>query len=137
MSDLSTRMELIKTTFAAALPLRVVTRDLEDFTERPRADLEKGVYTLVSADEGGYANYNTREGMDGKQRIKLIGQFVMPEDTAGSAIEDAEFAMVDEIKGLIRTRPAALAQLFITGFINSRQLDKPYGWVSIDLEFLQ
>lgn len=137
MSDLSARMELIKTTLATALPLRVLTRDLVDFSMREDADLVKGIYTLVSGGEGNYKNYNGREGMDGAQRLLLVGQFRLDEDAAGSAIEDAELAMVDEIKALMRTRPPVLAPLYMTGFRQSQQQDKPYGWVSIDLEFLQ
>lgn len=135
MSELSTRMELIKTTLATALPLRLVTRDLK--SDRDDAELIAGVYTLLSRSEGNYKNYNGREGMDGAQRMLLVGQFRLDEDALGSAIEDAELAMVAEIKALLRTRPPVLAPLYMTGFRQSQQLDKPYGWVSIDLEFLQ
>lgn len=137
MSTLTARMELIRSTLATALTLRVVTRDLMDFSERADADLVKGVYTLVSGGEGNYKNYSGREAMDGAQRLSLIGQFRLDEDALGSAIEDAELAMVDEIKALLRTRPATLAQLYMLGFQQSKQLDKPYGWVAINLEFLQ
>lgn len=137
MSTLTARMELIKSTLATALPLRVVTRDLMDFSERADSDLVKGVYTLLSNGEGNYKNYSGREAMDGAQRLFLVGQFRLDEDATGSAIEDAELTMVDEIKAMLRTRPPALAQLYMTGFRQSKQLDKPYGWVSIDLEFLQ
>jgi hypothetical protein len=137
MSELSDRMELIQTTLAAAFPLRVVTRDLLDFSQREHTDLEKGIWTLVSSGERGYKNYSGREGMDGVQPIMLVGQFVKPEETLGSVIEDAELDMVDEIKTFLRARPAQIIQLYMTGFRQSRQLDAPYGWVSIDLEFLQ
>lgn len=137
MSELSTRMNLIKTLLAAAYPLRVVTRDMLDFTQRDHADLEKGIWTLVSIDERDYKNYSGREGMDGVQSISLVGQLVKPEGTLGSVIEDAELAMVDEIKDFLRARPAQIIQLYMTGFRQSGQLDAPYGWVVIDLEFLQ
>lgn len=137
MSTLTARMALIQSTLATALPLRVVTRDLVDFAGRADSDLVQGIYTLVSVGEGNYKNYNGREGMDGAQRLLLVGQIRLGEDSIPSAIEDAELAMIDEIKALLRTRPAALAPLFMTGFRQSQQLDTPYGWVSIDLEFLQ
>lgn len=137
MSELSDRMALIRTQLAAAFPLRVVTRDLLDFSARDYTDLEKGIYTLIGQGEGGYQNYSTREGMDGRQRILLVGQMQLGEDALPSAIEDAEFAMVDEIKSFLRARPALLAQLYMTGFRQSQQIDAPYGWVSIDLEFLE
>lgn len=137
MSDLGDRMNLIKTSLATALPSRVVTRDFMPFDQRKATDLASGIYTIISRDEGNYPNYNGREGMDGSQGIKIIGQFVMTEDSLPSAIEDAEFVMVDEIKTFLRARPAALAQLFMRRFIQSQQLDAPYGWISIELDFLQ
>lgn len=137
MSELSTRMDLIKTLLAAALPARVITRDFQDFAARDSAELEQGIYTLMSRSEGSYQNYSGREAMDGAQRILLVGQIQLGEDALPSAIEDAEFALVDEIKAFLRSRPAQLAQLYMTGFRQSQQLEAPYGWVSIDMEFLQ
>ena len=134
MSEISTRMNLIKTLLAAALPLRIVTRDLLDFGQRY---CTAGVYTLVSNGEGGYENLNGREAMDGTQRILLVGQVQLGEDVAPSAIEDAELAMVDEIKALLRARTSQIIQLYMTGFRHSQQMDAPFGWVSIDLEFIR
>lgn len=137
MSDLSDRMSLIKSLLEAAFPTRIVTRDLLDFSLRKTADLEAGIYSLVSQSEGSYQNYSTREGMDGKQRILLVGQILLGEDVLPSVIEDAEFSLVDEIKGFLRTRDPRLAQLFMNGFKQSQQMEAPYGWVAIELEFLQ
>ena len=127
-------MNLIKTLLAAALPLRIVTRDLLDFGQR---DCTAGVYTLVSNGEGGYQNLNGREAMDGTQRILLVGQIQLGEDVAPSAIEDAELAMVDEIKAFLRARPSTIVQWYMTGCRQSQQMDAPFGWVSIDLEFIR
>lgn len=137
MSELSTRMELIKTTLAAAVTARIVTRNFLDFVDRKDADLLAGIYTLVSNGEGGYQNLNGREAMDGTQRILLVGQIRLAEDAVPSAIEDAELAMVDEIKVFLRARPAQIIQLYMTGFRQSQQVDAPYGWVSVDLEYIR
>lgn len=137
MSEISTRMELIKTLLAAALTARIVTRDLLDFAQRKDADLLAGIYTLVSNGEGGYQNLNGREAMDGTQRILLVGQIRLDEDAVPSAIENAELAMVDEIKAFLRARPAQIIQLYMTGFRQSQQMDAPYGWVSVDLEYIR
>src|SRR3990167_426890 len=131
MSEISTRMALIKTLLAAALPLRIVTRDLLDFGQRTNTELTAGIYTLVSNGEGGYENLNGREAMDGTQRILLVGQVQLGEDVVPSAIEDAELAMVDEIKAFLRARPSTIVQLYMTGFRQSKQMDAPFGWVSI------
>lgn len=136
-SVLGTRMELIKTLLEAKYPARVVTRNFIGYADHKRTDLVKGIYTLVSQSEGGYPNYNGREGQDGRQRLLLVGQFILDEDALGSAIEEAEFIMAEEIKEFLRTRDPQIAQLFMTGFRQSQQLDRPYGWIAVDLEFLQ
>lgn len=128
------RMVALKTALAATLPSRVVTRDLKDFSDRASADLIKGVFTLISIGESGYRNYNGREAMDGRHRILLIGQIVLGEDDAPSKVEDAELAMVEDIKGFVRALPVGLCSLVMTGFRQSGQLEAPYGWVSIDIE---
>ncbi|HLP97489.1 MAG TPA: hypothetical protein VK149_03490 [Sideroxyarcus sp.] len=141
MSDLGDRMNTIKTLLATAYSTRIVTRDFMPPENRDRADLLKGIYTILSSDEGGYPNYRGREGMDGRQNLIIIGQFELEAATLKSGgthlIDDAEFAMVDEIKSFLRTRPPVIAQLFMKGFRQSRQLDAPYGWVVIDAEFIQ
>lgn len=137
MSELGDRMNLIKTTLAAALPSRVVTRDFLDFTDRKDADLLAGIYTLMSGGEKDYQNLLSRHAMDGQQSILLVGQFRVAEGAASSAIEDAEFAMVDEIKAFARALPDSLCQLNMLGFRQSQQVDHPYGWVAIDLEFVR
>lgn len=134
MSELSDRMDLIETQLAAMYPARVVTRQLADFSLRKRANLLAGIYTLVSAGERGYRNYNGREAMDGRHEILLVGQIELaatktPEDT-----ENAEFAMVAEIKAFVRALPAGLCSLVMTGFTQSRQVEHPYGWIAVDLE---
>lgn len=137
MSEISDRMNLIKTTLAAALPARIVTRDLLDFSMREQADLEAGIYTLVSNGENGYQNLLGRLAMDGSQGILLVGQFQLVEDEPPSAIEDAEHVMVDEIKNFVRTLPATLCRLKMNRYRQSQQIDAPYGWVSIDMEFVR
>ena len=134
MSELGDRMALIAAQLAAHCPARVVTRRLLDFTARPRSELLAGVFTLVSAGEGGYANYNGREAMDGRHEILLVGQVevaptAQPEDT-----EEAEFAMVEEVKAFVRSLPPALCSLTMKGFSQSRQMEHPYGWMVVDME---
>lgn len=136
-SPLTDRMNLVKSTLAARVPARVVTRSMQDFTARKRADLLAGVYTIISAGEFGYANYNGREAMDGKHRLLLVGQIELAETAEEEAIEDAEFAMADEVKALVRNLPVGLCSLVMTGFRQSQQLEAPYGWIAVDLEMTQ
>lgn len=134
MSELGTRMELIKTELGNKYPLRMVTRAFADFAYRTEAELTAGLYTIVSANEGGYKNYSGREGMDGRQQLRIYFQQELAEDATGDQIEEAEFSAIDEIKAFLRDRPATLAQLFLIGFVQSEQLDAPYAWVRFDLE---
>lgn len=137
MSELGERMALILSSFAATVPARVTTRDLKPFEQRSDAELVAGIYTLVSVGEGDYANYNGREMQDGRQRMLLIGQIKVAENATPSAVEDAEFALRDEVKAFVRALPAPLCTLLVTGFRQSAQAEHPYGWIAFDLEFLQ
>lgn len=136
-APLSDRMNLVKTTLAGRVPARTVTRSLLDFSGRTHTELQAGVYSIVSEGEGGYANLNGREAMDGKHRMLLVGQFVLAETATKEQIEDAEFAMVEEVKGFVRDLPAALCSLVMKGFTQSRQMEHPYGWIAVELEMNQ
>ncbi|MDP3425487.1 MAG: hypothetical protein Q8S32_17235 [Burkholderiaceae bacterium] len=134
---LAARMAALQSALADAMPARVVTRKLQDFADRPKADIAAGVFTLISKGERGYQNYNGREAMDGRHSMLLVGQVELGEDADGEAVEDAEFAMIEEVKGFVRALPASLCSLTMTGFQQSGQLDAPYGWVAITLEMYE
>ncbi len=137
MSELGDRAAALKAALAAAWPLRVVTRDFDLLENRKRADLEKGIYTVLSRGEAGYTNVSGYEARDGQQTVVIVGQIVNPDDKAApSTTEDLEFAMVDEIKAFCRALPANLCMLALLRFIQSTQQDHPYGWVVFHLEYL-
>jgi len=141
MSELGTRMALIKTSFeahlAAANLRRLVTRKFQDFSLRSQAELDAGIYTLVSRGEFGYQNLGGRRAKDGGQTLRLIGQFQLGEDADPDATEDEEFTMVDEVKAFLQALPPEICQLEAKGYRQSEQLDHPYGWVAFDLEFVR
>lgn len=134
MSPLKDRMNLIKATLAAQYPARVVTRSLLDFDMRDKAQLVSGIYTVTSLGESDYANYAGRAAMDGTHQMLLVGQFVLGEKALAEEIEDAEFVMAEEIKDFMRALPMGLCGLAMTGFRQSGQLERPYGWIAVDLE---
>lgn len=134
MSALADRMELIKTTLEDRYPARILSRSLKSFAERQPAELKRGVFTLISHGENGYANLPNRAAMDGRHRMLLVGQLQIGEKQPSSAIEDAEFEMVEEIKAFLRDLPPALACLEMTGYQQSAQIEAPYGWIACDLE---
>ena len=134
MGELSTRMNLIQQTLAARYPARRVTRQLLDFADRKESELTAGIYTLISHGEGDYENLNGREAMDGTHAVLLVGQIVLPHAATPTDVEDAEFAMAEEIKGFVRNLPPELCALVMKGFRQSGQLEAPYGWVAVEME---
>lgn len=136
-APLTERMNLIADLLAARYPARVVTRSLKDFSLRQPAELKRGIYTLVGQGESGYANLLGRMAMDGTQRLLLVGQIQLGEKESPVEIEDAEFGMVEEIKEFCRNLPPLIVLLSMTGFVQSGQVDAPYGWIAVDMEFHQ
>lgn len=135
-SELTDRMDLIVSSFAAAWPLRKVTREYKDRGLLPAADLAAGTYAVMSRGESGYANLPSRKAMDGTQEILVAGQIQVAESATGKDIEDAEFAMVEEWKSFVRALPAGMCRLEMTRFAQSAQMEHPYGWVTIELEYI-
>lgn len=130
---LSEALESLKTALAAALPTRVVTRDLLNFDRREESDLEAGVLTVIASRESNYANYRGREADLGKLSVAAVGQLKLPEDAAPSEVEDAEFAFAEEVKGFLQAvLPVEAVVLLETRF--SGQLEAPYGWFAMDWE---
>jgi hypothetical protein len=129
-------MDLIRSSFAAARPARVVTREYKDRNLLSAADLAAGTYAIMSRGEGGYANLPERKAMDGTHRILVAGQFQLAETATGKAIEDAEFVMVEEWKTFVRALPAGMCRLEMIRWDQSAQIEHPYGWVAIALEYI-
>lgn len=123
----------LKAALAAAMPTRVVTRDLLGFEQRAQSDLEAGVLTVIASRESSYANYRGREADLGKVAVAVVGQLKLPEDALPSEVEDAEFAFVEEVKTFLQgSQPVNAVDLLETRF--SGQLDAPYGWFAMDWE---
>lgn len=130
---LADSMNALKVALAAAMPTRVVTRDLLPFDMRPDADLLAGVLTVVSSREGRYANYRGREAQMGKLNVVVVGQLRLQESASPSEVEDAEFAFAEQVKGFLGgALPVGDVQLIETRF--SGQMEAPYGWFAMDWE---
>lgn len=140
MSELDDRMEAIRAALAAKYPARVVTRRFVDFPQHPDADLQAGIYTLLAGGEAEFKNLNRAyNAKDGKQSITLLGQIRVPaqanEEADGLAVEQAEFALRDEVIAFLQDLPEALCQIDAVGWTNSRQVEAPYGWIAFELEY--
>jgi len=122
MSQYGLILDSLKSALAAASPDRIVTRELKDFADRDRADITKGVYTLIS--QGLNADENDEETLD----VLLVGQIELTESASPSAIEEAELSMIDEIRSF--ARKVSGARIVLGRFRQSAQLDAPYGFIS-------
>lgn len=120
-------LDAVKAALAAAAPTRVVTRKLEGFAERNSVDLEKGVFTLLNTgrrDEDAHISY--LKGM-------LVGQLLLGEDADGEAVEEAELVMMDDVARLV-SGVQGCRIIPVGEWKQSRQIELPYGWISVDLE---
>jgi hypothetical protein len=129
-------MNLIVSSFAAANPARVVTREYKDRNLLSAPDLAAGTYAVLSRGERGYENLPQRKAMDGTQDILVAGQFQLAETATGTDIEDAEFTMVEEWKTFVRALPAGMCRLEMIRWAQSQQIEHPNGWVAISLEYI-
>lgn len=132
---LATTLDGLKAALAAAMPSRVVTRDFKPHDQHPMGDLIKGVVTLLSLGEGSYSPVLGRQGQNGNLRVLLVGLLQVAENAPTSAVEDAEFALVEEIKAFCNAPPAGVAFL-LQSFSQSGQMEHPYGWISVEAEVL-
>lgn len=137
MSALGIKMEQVRSELATRYPLRVVTRSLADFADRPQADLLKGVYTVAAQSEDGYQNSLGREAMFGRVSLVIVGQILVADSAEPVTTEEAEFTMVEEIKTFVRSLPLGIDALTMLRYRQSGQLEHPYGWIAIDLEMMQ
>ena len=136
MSELGDRMEAIRAALAAMFPARVVTRKAVDPANQPREDMVKGIYTLIALGEEGFTNVAGYEAEDARQQILIVGDFVLDEGQGGDAIENAEFAMRDEIKAFCKALPDSLCTLNLIAWAGSTQAAAPFGGAIFQLEYI-
>ncbi len=129
-------MEQIKTALDAKYPARLVTRSYKDPAERPDAELEIGVYTVLSRGAKDFDNLPGREAVDGKLRVWILGQFKIEEQAEGVDVEDAEFGMLEEIRSFLQTLPVGIDSLLLNDYVQSGQIECPYGWILFSLEMM-
>jgi hypothetical protein len=137
VGELASLRNALKTRMAAVMPTRVVTRDFKDFADRPLADLQAGIVSIIGAGENSYANYLARATQLGTVPFIIVGQIALAEGTAPSAVEDAEDLLAEEIKAFCRDPGNdLLGGITMSGFRQSGQMDAPYGWIACDIEVM-
>lgn len=135
MSEFDTRLAALAAHLTTSCPLRVVTRSLKDFALREDADLTDGILTVVGGGAGRFRNLRERLGMDATQRVTLVGQLRVAESAEPLAVEQAEFTLYDEVIAALQAGAGTLRCIDIADFRQSAQLEHPYGWIALDLEW--
>ena len=134
--DLDTALEAIKTSMAAQLPHRVVSRSLLlDPMSADEADLRKGVLCLVNGGGGKWANYLGREGQLGQANLSIVGFVLVDEASAPVDVERAELALLDDVLGWVHNPglPRPVNSVLPLEFRQSGQLEHPFGWMVLTL----
>jgi hypothetical protein len=125
MSIIGAILESMKAALALAAPTRTVTRHLRDFAERSNSELAAGVFTLIH--RGQPARDDDMEFLD----VLLVGQVLITEADTGDAIEEAELLMLEQVKCFVDNISGA--QVRLGQVRHSMQIEKPYGWISVQL----
>lgn len=126
-------MELILNSLQAHLPLRHVQRGLVDPAVAPREQLLAGLICVVAQGGGQFANYLGREGDLGRMKVALLCFVVVEEDTEPVAVEEAEFALLNDLLDWTRY-PNGLGEALPQEWRQSEQLEHPYGWLMLGLD---
>lgn len=101
----------------------------------PDEQLVAGVLAVTLRGESGWATYRGREAQLGTLQVVIVGQLRVAENVERGAVEDAEIALANEIKGFLAgVLPAPLRACVATGYAQSGQMDFPYGWVAFECE---
>lgn len=133
--ELKAAMEALGASLAAACPGRFVSRDFVPLAQRTADELEAGVLAVASLGESEFANYRGREADLGLLRVVIVGQLKVSEALMPAAVEDAEFALAEQVKAwLAGPMLAPVRQCLARSFRQSGQLEFPYGWVAFECE---
>lgn len=127
----------LDTALAAALPTRIVTRNFIDAPERDDADLAQGVVTILVLGADNLSGPPDLAEMTGQARLMLLGQIKVGEDSTGSAIEDAELTLFNELKAFAAEPGAGLCSFDLISVAFSAQLDHPYGWLRCEAVYAE
>lgn len=135
--DLTAAMEALAASLAAACPGRFVSRSFKPMSMRSAEELEAGVLAVAAGGEKNFANYRGREADLGTLKVLIFGQIKVAENAEPAALEDAEFALAEQIKAFLQSPLLPpLRQCLAREFAQSGQLEHPYGWVAFECEVM-
>jgi hypothetical protein len=116
-------------------PARIVTRELMDFAQRKDSDLATGVVSVAGIVLDGLDSVRELQDMAGRFRIILVGQFKLGETSTGLQVEQAEWALWEQVKAFCKAPGAGLCPLSPVRMQLSGQVHKPYGEIVVDLDY--
>lgn len=135
--DPNLALDNLAKSLAKALPHRHVRRSLVmAAADLPDAEMTAGVVCVVCEGGGDFANYMGREGQLGHLQVSLVGFLRVDERDQPAEVERAELELLRELlawtadPGEIRAGDSVLP----LDFMQSRQLEHPYGWVVLKLD---
>lgn len=127
-------LDAIVASLAAALPLRTVQRSLVDPANASAAALMAGVICVVSEGGGNFANYRGREGDLGTMNVRLVGFVQVAEKSEAADIERAELTLLGDLLTWVSTVGVPGLDVVYPGdWVQSKQLEHPYGWLALAL----
>lgn len=135
MTDFDAALALMQDSLAAQLPGRHVQRSLVDPANETATRLTAGVICLVSEGGGQFANYRGREGDLGQMNVRVVGFVQVAEAADAVEVERAELALLRDVLGWVNAPTVYPGVDFIEpgDFAQSKQLEHPYGWVTLAL----
>jgi hypothetical protein len=126
------RQTAIAQSITAALSTRIVKRSLLHFDHHEPGEIETGVVMLISDGEHDYSQNLGMTAKEGKHGQLLVCHLKVDENSPKVAIEQAEMALIEEIKSWVRAGVPGMS-FEIESAQHSRQLEHPYGWVVVKL----
>lgn len=127
-------LDAIEASLRGALPERFVQRSLVDPANAPRTELLAGLICIVSEGGGDFANYRGREGELGTMKVHLVGFVQVEEGTVPADVERAELALLGDLLGWVSsTAVPGLDVMYPGDWMQSKQLEHPFGWLTLAL----
>jgi hypothetical protein len=128
-------LDALVASIAAALPARYVQRNLADPAQCPPAQLQAGLVCVVTEGGGNFANYRGREGDLGEMNVRLVGFLQVAEKAEAADIERAELDLLGDLLVWVNTTAVPGLDVVTPGdWSLSKQLEHPYGWMTLALE---
>lgn len=136
--NLQTYIDLLLASLAAFATDRDVSRDFKTLAQldsEPGGNLANGRFTLVSDNLGETNNISGDAVRGGTWTIAVVGQIKLAENATGSQVEDAEFAMFNQLVNWLNSPiDDEINCLEIKRMTQSKQLETPYGWIAVTIE---